>query len=569
MVGPDQRWWLTYNGEIFNHLKLRSQLPTDRYRGGSDTETLLHALAAWDVGAIERCNGLFALAALDVKGRRLILARDRFGIKPLYIAWHDGTLWFASEIRALLEVGVPRRVRADVLARTVVHGWANGPLTPIEGIVRVLPGTYHSIGLDDLDATEHRWYEPPCVVDAECAARLHALSRQDAAAGVEQALRLAVSRRLMADVPVGTMCSGGIDSSLITAFAADEHPGVHAFNISISDQPAADESRYASAVAEQIGVELHTIEQTGESWRADLVGVVRHVEYPLTHESSVSMAQIAARARSLGFKVLLSGEGADELFGGYPGRHVREEKDFATRHRAVPRLTRALYRRLQRHGFRAPDNPFPGPMVAIRAYGQDLIDRAAAGAGNGGNTTQYERDVIERAEAAYAHHPSAWRRLEARLAADLGNYLPFALNRQDKSTMRASIETRVPFLDPDFVALVLNLPLEHRVEPERKGVLRDLARRYLPQGIAERPKMGFMFDVRSYLAPAARPEFLENGLLRDVFRMPSGDWKAAIAEAGAHPQRLLHLWTGEIWCRAVLEGTSTDAVERDLWHEFS
>src|SRR5256885_9888103 len=139
----------------------------------------------------------------------------------------------------------------------------------------------------------------------------------------------------------------------------------------------------------------------------------------------------------------------------------------------------------------------------------------------------YEADVAARAAAAYAHDPEPRGALEAALLGDLGTYLPHLLNRQDKNTMQHSIETRVPFLDPEVVALALNLPLEARATPERKGVLRDLARAHLPRGVANRTKLGFGFDVRRYLHGAARPEFLADGRLRDVLRVPAGEWGEA------------------------------------------
>jgi asparagine synthase (glutamine-hydrolysing) len=546
MAHPDGDWWLTYNGEVFNHAELRRALPVGTYRGGSDTETLLRALAEWGEAAIARCNGLFAYAAVDLEGRRVLLVRDRFGVKPLYLARLDGALWFASEIGALLAAGVPRRPRRDLLQHAVMHSWANGPATPIEGVTRVLPGTFVSVDLDTLETVERRWYDPAEAVDRERAAALARLPRANACDELETALRTSVRRRLMSDVPVGTMCSGGLDSSLITAFAADASPGIHAFNASVIDQPELDEGPWAERVAKALGVELHTVRMTGSSWRADLVEVVRHIEYPLNHESSVPMAQIARLARADGVKVLLSGEGADELFGGYDWLHGREWADFARRRFPGWRMARAGYR-LGRRLAPGVEPPAPDPP---RLPGAPVVD-------------EYEAAIVRRAAVAYHHHRSHRGRLEAALLGDLGCYLPHLLNRQDKSTMEASIETRVPFLDPELVALALNLPLEVRVEPERKGLLRDLGRRYLPPGVAERTKVGFGFDTQRYLVPAARPEFLDNGRLRELISEEA--WEVATSQAKVWGHRALLLWTAEIWCRAFLEDESNEVIEEQLW----
>jgi asparagine synthase (glutamine-hydrolysing) len=346
----------------------------------------------------------------------------------------------------------------------------------------------------------------------------------------------------MADVPLGTMCSGGLDSSLITALAA-EAGTVHAFNARIVDQPEWDEGRWAAEVAERVGVELHTVEMTAADWRADLVDVVRHVEYPLTHESSVPMAAIARLACEQGIKVLLSGEGADELFGGYSWTHHHAFADFGARGRPPAAAARAALRALQRRGVlagRAIPDPMPGPSEEVNAF---------------------ERAVHDRALRAYAHHSGARRRLEAGLAADLSTYLPHLLNRQDKTTMRHSIETRVPFLDPEVVALALNMPLERRVEPERKAPLREIGRRLLPASVAEREKVGFGFDVARYLGGAVREEFLRDGLLRDELGVPRAGWDGRVPEMCASLGPL----TAEIWLRAVARGDSADDVDETLW----
>ena len=499
-------WWLTYNGEVFNHLELRSELPARAWRGGSDTETLLHALGTWDEGAIERCNGLFAFAALDTRARRLLLVRDRWGVKPLYWMRHEGSLWFASEIRALPATQPDPGLLRDALFR----GWLNGADTWVAGVKRVLPGTILSIDLDTLEATERTWYEPADVVDGPA----------DPAA-LEDELRAAVRRRLMADVPVGTMCSGGLDSSLIAAFACDEHPDIRAYNAAVADQPDVDEGPWAERVADALGIELRTVTLTAESWRAGLVETALHNEHPLVHESSVPMAMIAGRAHDDGVKVLLSGEGADELFGGYDWAHFREAREWAAR----------------------------GPMRLLRR---------ATVAGE----PAYERAVRERALAAYAGHGGARARYEAALLASLRTYLPHLLNRQDKNTMQRSIETRVPFLDPAVARLALNLPLEARVEPERKALLRELGARVLPPGVAERSKIGFGFDIDRYLG-AARPEFLGDGALREVLGVARADWGPRVAELRGQPRMLAT--TAEILLRGLAGGESPEAIDRAVW----
>jgi asparagine synthase (glutamine-hydrolysing) len=557
MSTHDGRWRLTYNGEVFNHLELRRELGALAWRSHADTETVLEALARWGEGALPRFNGLFGLAAHDSGGGHLLLARDRWGVKPLYWARHAGRLWFASEMSALFAAGVPRRARADVVAHAVVHGWASGAVTPLEGIQRVPPGTAVAVDLGTLAVEEQRWFEPAELVDPERAAALAAEPRRTLARAVEAELRAAVARRLMADVPVGTFLSGGIDSSLVTAFVRDEEPGVVAYNASVTDQPAEDEHPFAARVARHLGVELRTVPMSAASWRADFVEVVRHSEYPLMHESSVPMFQIASLAREAGVKVLLSGEGADELFGGYGFLHTELYVAYLRANRRLGTLARLALGKLRRDG--------PGALLrrdrltAAAAEPPPVVAREASA-----DSVAHDRRAAARAAEAYAASAPERRALEAELLRELSTYLPHLLNRQDKSTMQASIETRVPFLDPHVAGLALNLPLEARMEPARKGVLRDLSDSHLPREVARRPKRGFGFDVRAYIEPAARPEFLLDGALRELLGVDRARWAAAVAPAPS-PAQALRLWSGEVWCRTVLEGRPAAEVESALW----
>ena len=321
-----------------------------------------------------------------------------------------------------------------------------------------------------------------------------------------------------------------------------------------------------------LGVELRTVELTAASWRADLVAWSAHNEYPLTHESSVPMTQIAELARGDGVKVLLSGEGADELFGGYGFLHLEQYMDYVRHGRRWRTAAALAVGKLRRDGLRgtlaaALERLRPGHAAespdAAAAKGRRLRLHEFPGLVPDGGSSIYDQDWTERAEAAYAHQPDTRRRLEVELLRELGSYLPHLLNRQDKTTMMQSIETRVPFLDPQLVRLALNLPLEVRMEPQRKAPLREIGMRHLPKAIPRRPKIGFGFDARAYLDEAARPEFLLDGRLRDIVEASREGWRAALGEVHDH-QRLL-LWSGEIWCRLFLEDQPVERVEEELW----
>jgi asparagine synthase (glutamine-hydrolysing) len=559
MRDAEGSWWLTYNGEVFNHQSLRQQLPGVQWRGHTDTETVLQGLRVWGEEAVPRFNGLFAFAALDTARARLLLVRDRFGVKPLYVARQDGGIWFASEIGALFAAGISREPRLEELRHALSYGWVNGTVTPFRHVDRVSPGSLVSLDLDNLSMRESRWYEPAGVVDPERMRAAAERGRETLRDELAAALRTSVRRRLMSDVPVGVMCSGGVDSGLISAFAAEEQPTIKAYNASIADQPDADEGPWATKVSKALGLELRTVQVTAESWRRSLVEVVAHNEYPLTHESSVPMAGIAGLARSDGVKVLLSGEGADELFGGYVDLHRPAYERFVSR----DQLRRDRRQMALASAARIWRRRGAGVMAKLLTKARPHPSASLVQTPWPPSAEADLRLIERRSGPAYAHHTGARSELEAGLVGDLSTYLPHLLNRQDKATMQNSIETRVPFLDPDVVALALNLPLETRVTPYRKGILRDLAREILPAGVAERAKVGFGFDTRRYLTDAAAPAFLEDGHLRDLLAVPKDSWLEAVR--GMPRPHVLRFWTGEIWSRLMVEGQSAAAVESELW----
>jgi asparagine synthase (glutamine-hydrolysing) len=546
------RWLLTYNGEIFNHAAIRADLPLERWRGGSDTETLVAALAAWDVGALERCNGFFAFAALDTERGRLLLARDRFGVKPLYLARSSDGLWFASEMRALIAAGIPAVARRDVLAHAVTQGLPPGRQTPIEAIERLAPGSLLCVDIATLDAVERRWYEPEDAVDPELATELEGLGRAALAARLEAELRRAVRRRLLGDVPLGTACSGGLDSTLVTAFARDEDPSIVAFNASLVDEGRVDEGRWGEVAAKALDVELETVRITTSDWRAALVQAVAHHEYPLSAScGSAQISLLSQRARRRGVKVLLTGEAADELFGGYPLVHGA---DF---HRFLP--ARLMLRRMIERA-RTPRG--------FSVVGRVLLDRLRGGSRKPPaqppvEVERWRESALSSGQQAYAHHPDARGQLEATLLSGLwSGSFTYLLNRMDKDPMAHSVETRLPFLDRHVVELVVNMPLEQRVGPAVKGLLRDVAARRLPRSIARRPKQpGMVFDAGRRIEEAARPDFLEHGCLRELLQLPSSRWRR-MAEGSDGRGRL---WTAEIWCRLFIAGQDVATVERDLW----
>jgi len=556
MRHPNGDWWLSYNGEIYNHKAIRSELGGESFVSDGDTETLLHALAHWGPMVLPRLNGQFAFAALDIKAGQLLLARDRFGIKPLYIAFSDEGIWFASEPAALLAAGVKPSPRADGWQSILDGSCYPGDATLLTGIRRLSPGTCLTIALDTLLPTSDRWGSAAGHVDPELQGRLQSYPRSTLVSRLEGTLRDAVHDALLGDVPMGTLCSGGVDSSLITALAVEVKSDLVAFAASYKGARGLDEGPAARRVADALGIELDLLEVTKPGWRSGFVAATVHFGAPLATASSVTISQMAERARRRGVKVLLTGEGADELFAGYGGMYGVPLTAFLSRRQ---RAVRALEPVVLGH----PLKTLGGVSRRVnKLLAKDPV--ASSTTGLDGDGTISDEATITEIEAAYMHHAGPRRDLETHLLLRLDFTLSHLLNRMDKNMMQVSVEARVPFLDPRVVDLALNLPLEFKVTPWNKGILRDVARGLLPWSIAHRPKIyGMDFDAGAWIREAADPRFLSRGVFREVFGVSNREFADALEIARGSLK--VRLWSAEIWCRSVFAGESPSTIEKDLW----
>jgi asparagine synthase (glutamine-hydrolysing) len=558
MGHPDGRWLLSYNGEIYNHLDLRRELDTTAFEGDSDTETLLHALASHGTDVIPRLTGQFAFAALDREHKRLILCRDRHGIKPLYLAYHEGAVWFASEETALLAAGLPATLIPDAWQSIRTGAYLGGPRTLLDGISRVALGIYVTISTEDAESREVRWHASADDVDPVQATRLGTLSRKALTNQLEATLRTVVHGSLLADATVGSLCSGGLDSSLITALATEVKPDMIAFCASLKADGVLDESLAARKVADALGIQLEIVDVTPASWLGGFVVATLHHGGPLANASAVTVAHLAGLAEHHGVKVLMTGEGADELFAGYPTMHSAEVERFlpATQsliHWAEPKLLPP---------WRSPD--LHGLVKLARIVALRLSKRLPDPAW----TPILQPDTFNGTEgaalAAYAHHSGERQTLEAALMDHQDFTLCWLLNRMDRNVMQCSVEARVPLLEPALVQLVMALPLEARVGPWSKGILRDVARRLLPLSIAHRPKIpGMDFEAGLWIEQSARPEFLRDGILRDALELSREQFEPLLD--GAIDLLRLRLWSAEVWARSVFARHSSTQIEQALW----
>ena len=486
MSTADGRFTIVFNGEIYNYRELRRDLESRGvgFRTNSDTEVVLQLHAQKGDAAVAELNGIFAYAIWDRQSRKLLLARDRAGIKPLYYAVTERGLAFGSEIKSLFASGLARpSINEGHVAEYLLFRQGAGPENLFQGVVSLLPGHVLTATAAGIGAPGAYWSpsEQPAVFAGDY------LEAVDA---VDSALCRAVDRQLMAEVPLGTFCSGGIDSSLVTAIASKlAGKQINTFSVGF-DEPDYDESAYARLAASACGTRHHELRITEDEFATLLPKLVWHHDLPLNFANSVHIYAVSKLARQH-VTVALTGEGADELFGGYPRYSIPRIAELFSSVPVVLRsplstlLDASSDHRLRRIGTmlrqRLPDallyNSTGIPLGDVeRLLGRSLGNEALA----------VRRGLVS---AALRRHSSIYGAV-AQL--DFETYLVSILNRQDKMSMATGLEARVPYLDNEIIDLARSLPQPFKQTlRHRKRVLKDVARRYLPADIVDRRKSGF------------------------------------------------------------------------------
>jgi asparagine synthase (glutamine-hydrolysing) len=543
MTDEDERWWIVYNGEVYNFMELREELIRcgHTFRSRTDTEVVLYAFKEWGERCLDRLVGMFAFAIYDRQAQTVILARDRFGKKPLYYTESGGHVLFSSEMKALVAVcgnlrPNQQRLIEWSLYRNVDFG---SPETLVENIFSLLPGHLVRIRRGRMESPDC-YYSPEAQVDAACYESLSRKPIGDICAELESLIVTAVKERLVSDVPLGTFCSGGIDSSLITAIAARHQKEMTAFNVSVAGCPELDESRYAKQVASSLGVSLLTCPINGESFRRNLPRAIYFSDFPLTHPNSVAFLLLSEFARKHGVIVLLSGEGADELFGGYIQRY-RRLRQLITARRLLSHLPLKIRKAITMAGHACNGVPATGfsEYGGLLAHSTAFLDKFSR-----------ESLLLGSAEAYGFVTKDSERFVLAAMLADVTNFLTPLVRRLDRMSMAASIECRVPFLDHRLVNTMINLPLSYRLRGSTdKWVLKQIASRYLPSAIVHRNKIGFPLPLQDYLAPLAQKEFFDGGFCLEFLGMQKRGLIEAVSNWKQNIDGFFNLLALEIWGR--------------------
>jgi asparagine synthase (glutamine-hydrolysing) len=546
---------LSFNGEIFNFRELRTELEFHGYafKRDSDTEVLLRAYQHWGPQCVHHLRGQFAFALWDAKNERLFLARDRFGEKPLYLHESNGALFFASEMKALLRLpNIGREIDLTSVWDYLAYRYVPGPRTLFEPIRKLPPATallWHRGQLQEM-----RYWTPPDKFPRGRSAKLGAKETEEAFLGH---LSEAVQLQMVSDVPFGAFLSGGLDSSVLVALMTRYCSKVKTFSVGFEGDKQ-NELDHAALVAREFGTEHQPITVTHRDFIEYLPQLVACRDAPVSEPSDVAI-YLLAREASRSVKMVLTGEGSDEVLGGYR-KHVAE--GLAWMYWSVPqRLRRALVTPLVQElpfHFRelkiatAALNCDDWRERYIRWFGaMDFATRRSLS-----RLRVHEREMRDDRPPFDAHPDlSPLRRI---LYFDQTSWLPDnLLERGDRMTMAASIEARVPFLDHKLVEFVSTLPDHWRVdELRRKRVLRQAARSILPRSIRKRKKVGFRVPVDQWFAGGLRDYLYDH--LRSADSLTRGYYNTSALDrvleehtsgVQTHDKLLWTLLTLEIWHR--------------------
>lgn len=513
MTSSCNRVVISYNGEIYNkdELKAKLELAGRTFRGHSDTEVILEGIATWGTAAtLQRLIGMFALAVWDKSTRKLTLARDRMGIKPLYYGTNNGLFLFGSDLHAIkAHPQTNLSINPNAVANFLRHNYVPGPGSIWQGISKLSPGCYCVVSASGIETIANWWSLDEAYHQAQESEFTG--SYEDACDELGLLLEDAVTRRMVADVPLGAFLSGGIDSSLVTALMQKNSPNpVKTFTVGF-DNDHYDESSYAASVASRLGTEHTTLNVSSTEALSLVPSVPACFDEPFSDSSQLPTMLISGLIRKH-VTVALSGDGGDELFGGYTryAQALKVHKLWST----LPSWLRGSWARKLINPGNKPTSTLTNRYSTNDTFGRlqkiaDVLENGAA---------SYYRQITSHFSspnsllliAAEEQPNEAWNTefaestnslLDRMRLIDMKTYLPDdILTKVDRATMYSSLEARVPIIDHRVVEFSLRLP-EHFLihNGHQKRILKDLLARYVPQSMFNRPKMGFGIPLDQWL----------------------------------------------------------------------
>lgn len=517
------RYTLVYNGEIYNYRSLRQELEAKghRFHSDGDTEVLLHALMEEGERCLPRLNGFFAFAFYDRNAQTLLLARDRFGIKPLYYYFDEDKFLFASEMPALLAYGLEKKLDHTSLALYLQLNYVPAPHTMLEEVYSLMPG--HWLRVNNRRLNLESYYSIPYDPDSLNPEELDYEQQQQR---LRDLLHQSVRDRLVSDVPLGTFLSGGIDSTIVSGIARQYVDELHTFSIGYTDAPFFDETHYAGLAAGKFGTRHTVFSLSMEDLGAHLADILEAIDQPFADSSAIPTYILSQRTAGQ-VKVALSGDGADELFAGYnkhqaalramhpgwahrlvAGLHPLWSVLPRSRHNALTNRFRQLHRFSEGMRLTQAERYWRWASFADLPDTLDLLSEAACRRLTDGQHRDRKEHLLR--------HIRSGSDFNELLLTDMHLVLPDdMLKKVDMMSMAHGLEVRVPFLDHRLVEFVFSLPVEAKINGTmRKRILQDAFRDLLPTEIYRRPKKGFEVPLLRWLRGPLRSR-IEDDLLSE------------------------------------------------------
>jgi asparagine synthase (glutamine-hydrolysing) len=576
MLSDSGRYVLVFNGEIYNHQELRAQLAAQSHApawsGHSDTETLLAAIEAWGLPAtLKACVGMFAIALWDKKEKTLSLARDRFGEKPLYYGWQNGVLLFGSELKAIgAHPSFERRINRDAVAQLLRYNYIPAPNSIWQGIHKLPQATSITLRIGQTSTDPEAYWSL-----AEAAEKgqqsLFTGTESEAVEALHGVLRQSIRGQMLADVPLGALLSGGIDSSTVVALMQSQSSRpVKTYSIGFHEKQF-DESGYARDVAKHLGTEHTELFMSASDVLNAVPNMPSMYDEPFADSSQLPTSLVMALARQH-VTVALSGDGGDELFGGY-NRYLMSPKVWKTMRLVPAPLRGMLGKAMQTLPARHWDQiaaPFSGllkqnmignkvhnlsnRLINVKSF-DDLIMSLTS------EWNEYSEVVIGTGHIySFINQPSLWPDIHDQasriMLVDAMTYMPDdILVKVDRAAMAVSLETRAPFLDHRVAELAWTLPIGMKIRNGNgKHVLRQVLYNYVPEHLIDRPKMGFAIpldkwlreDLRDWAEALLAPERLKQEGFFNV-AMVHEAWQAHISGTKNYSARLWSVLMFQAW----------------------
>ena len=555
MWDESKRYCIVYNGEIFNYRELRAELSQKgvSFLTESDTEVLLNLFILEKEMCLNRLNGFFSFCIYDREEQTLFLARDRFGIKPLLYLFDDDKFLFASEMKSILAYGIDKEIDFSSLLTYLQLNYTTAPNTIFTNVKKLMPG--HFLKVDNRQLTIGKYYEIPF---DEPSAASNTVTYDDAKEKFKSLLEASVQRRLVADVPLGSFLSGGIDSSVIAGLASRHKPDLHTFSIGFKDEKFFDETDYATMVAKHFKTEHTVFSLTNDEMYQHIHNILDYIDEPFADSSAIAVYMLSKETRKHA-TVALSGDGADELLGGYnkhaafyralhPGLKENAAASLGplwsilpkSRHAPFSNKVRQLNRYAQGARLSSQERYWRWAGFAKASEASQMLSQETRQKFIGQDYESQKKNLLQE----LPQHES----MNEILLMDVKMVLPNdMLTKVDLMSMANSLEVRVPFLDYEVVNFLFSLPSNYKIDSTmRKKILQDAFRDFLPAELYNRPKKGFEVPLLKWLRKEMK-SMIKDDLLSERFIKEQGIFE--YAEIAKLKRKLFSFNPGDVHAR--------------------